>query len=100
MNVPRETISAALFNLLQGNQQLAGLCKTITRNVKIWTAVPEAAKPWLMLFKGGPSTEHFDQPQDRRIALTKYVIHYNLWLYVTADPSGQVVGETVVNNIS
>jgi hypothetical protein len=100
MRVPREQISAALLTLLQSNTQLASLCKTITRAPKIWTAVNDAEKPFLTLFKGGPATEHFDQPQDRRIALTKYIINYNLWLYVATDPSGTINGETVVNNIS
>jgi hypothetical protein len=96
----REAISVALFNLLSGNQQLTSLCKTITRTPRIWTSVNDAEKPFLLLFKGGPATEHFDQPQAGRIALTKYIIHYNLWLYLTADPSGQNNAETVVNNIS
>jgi len=100
MRVPREQISVALLTLLQGNSQMTALCKTITRTPKIWTAVNDAEKPFLTLFKGGPATEHFDQPQDRRIALTKYIINYNLWLYVTADPSSTINGETVVNNIS
>ena len=100
MNVTREQISVALLKLLQNNPQLSQLCTTITRQVKIWTEVTEAQRPWLMLFKGGPSTEFYDQPQDRRIGLTKYIIRYNLWLYITADPSGQTLGETVVNNIA
>jgi hypothetical protein len=100
MNVTRESISVALFNLLQGNAALNSLCNTITRTPRFWTDVGEAQRPFLMLFKGGPATEHFDQPQDRRIGLTKYVIHFNLWLYMSADPSGQIVAETVINNIS
>jgi hypothetical protein len=100
MNVPRESVSIALFNLLKNNQQLSTLCKTITRAPRIWTTVNDVEKPFLTLFKGGPATEHFDQPQDRRIALTKYIIHYNLWLYVVADPSSQIVAETPVNNIA
>jgi hypothetical protein len=100
MKSGREAISLALFNLFATNTQLASLCKTITRTPKIWTTVDEMQKPFLCLFKGGPATEHFEQPQDRRIALTKYILHFNLWLYVTADPSGQVNAETTVNNIA
>lgn len=100
MNVSRESISAALFNLLANNTQLAGLCKTITRKPRIWTAVSDAEKPFLVLFKGGPGAEHFDQPEERHIGLTKYILNFNLWLYVAVDPSGQINGETVVNNIA
>lgn len=100
MKGTREAISVALFGLLPGNKALVSLCKTITRIPKIWTAVNDAEKPYLVLFKGGPSTEHFDQPQSHRIGLTKYIINYNLWLYVAVDPSGQINGETVVNNIA
>jgi len=96
----REQISVALFNLLATNQALAALCKTITRSPRIWTAVNDVEKPFLVLFKGGPDSEHFDQPQERRAGLTKYLLHYNLWLYVVADPSNQINGETIANNIS
>lgn len=100
MNVPREQISLALFGLLQNSTQLANLCKTITRVPRLWTNVSDVEKPFLCLFKGGPSTEHFDQPQSGRLGLTKYIIHYNVWLYVVADPSSQIVAETPVNNIA
>jgi hypothetical protein len=100
MNVPREQISVALFNLLDLNQNLANLCQTITRTPLIWTAVPEADKPWLGLFKGGPETEGYSQPQQQSIGLTKYRINYNLWLYLTADPSGTTIAETTINNIA
>lgn len=99
MNVTREQISVALFNLFKNNANLNSLCKTITRIPQMWTSVNEVQKPWLCLFKGGPA-EQFDQPQSGRIGLTKYSIHYNLWLYVTADPSRQIVAETPVNNIA
>ena len=65
-----------------------------------WSAVQDAAKPFLVLFKGVPATETYEQPQDRRLALTKHILHYNLWLYLVADPSGQMVAETVINNIA
>jgi len=100
MRVPREQISVALFNLLQQNTALAALVKTFSRQPLMWTAVQDGAKPFLLLFKGGPATEIFEQPQDRRIGLTKYIIHYNLWLYMVADPTGQTVAETTINNIS
>jgi hypothetical protein len=100
MKGTREAISVALFNLLANDTNLPSLCKTITRRPRIWTNVSDAEKPFLLLFKGGPATEHFEQPQDRRVALTRYVISYNLWLYVVADPTGQTNAETVVNNIS
>jgi len=96
----REQISVALFNLLKNNQPLAALCKTITRSPRIWTAVSDVEKPFLTLFKGGPASEYFDQPQERRIGLTKYILHFNLWAYIAADPSGQVNAETIANNIS
>ena len=56
--------------------------------------------PFLFFFKGVPTTETYEHPQDRRLALTKYILHYNLWLYLVADPSGQTVAETVINNIA
>jgi hypothetical protein len=100
MKGTREGISVALFNLLTSNSALGSLCKTITRTPVIWTKVPEGNKPWLGLFKGGPETEGYIQPQQQHIGLTKYRINYNLWLYLTADPSGRVVAETTINNIA
>jgi hypothetical protein len=100
VNVSREAISVALFNLLANNENLDNLCNTITRQPLIWTAVDSALKPFLTLFKGGPAAEEFIQPQQKSIGLTKYHITYNLWLYVQTDPSGQINGETVVNNIA
>jgi len=100
MKGTREAISVALFNLLTSNTALAALCKTITRTPKIWTAVNEADRPYLQLFKGGPETEGYIQPQQGHIGLTKYRINYNLWLYLSVDPSGQINGETTVNNIA
>jgi hypothetical protein len=100
MKSAREDISVALFNLLSGYQPLVNLCKNITRVPRIWTEVNEAEKPFLVLFKGGPGTEDFVQPQQAHIGLTKYRINYNLWLYVTADPTHQTVAETLINQIS
>lgn len=100
MKGSREAISVALFNLLNNYQPLTTLCKTVTRKVKLWTEVPEAQKPWLMLFKGGPETEGFFQPQNQQIGLTRYRIHYNLWLYLTSDPASTVIAETAINNIA
>ena len=34
------------------------------------------------------------------MALTKYRINFNLWLYLTSDPTGNVVAETAINNIA
>lgn len=98
MNVTREQISVALFQLLHGNQALSQLCTTITRSPKIWTEATTAEMPWLQLFKGGPDTETFTQNQ--AIGLTKYQINFHLWLYLTADPTGATVVETTINNIA
>lgn len=103
MNVSRENVSVGLYNLL--NSGLAsllqnGTLKTFTRQPRIWTDVNAPEKPFLTLFKGGPETEQFVQPQQAHIGLTKYRIHYNLWLYVVSDPSNQTLAETVVNNIA
>ena len=53
--------------------------------------------PWLQLFKGGTDAETLNQNQ--AIGLTKYVITYNLWLYLRADPTGVINAETTINNI-
>lgn len=101
MKASREAVSLALFNLLANDQTLKTLCKTITRTVKMWPDVPEANRPYLMLFKGGPAVESYQQPQNERLGLTKYVLSYNLWLYVTAaPPASNVTAETVINNIA
>jgi hypothetical protein len=97
MNVPRETVSLALYALLSGNAQLIQLCKTITRQPRLWTDVNEAEKPFLTLFKGGPGSEEYSR---EHAGLTKYTLYYNLWLYITADPTGTVVGESTVNPIA
>jgi hypothetical protein len=99
MNVAREQVSVALFNLINV-ASVQALCKTITRVPRLWPTVQEAERPFLTLFKGGPATEEYEQPQDRRLALTKYILHYNLWLYLTADPTGTIVAETAINNIA
>ena len=98
MNATRESISVALFSLFSNSAALSTICKTITRSPKIWTEVSPAQMPWLQLFKGGPDTESFSQVQ--AIGLTKYVIHYNLWFYMLADPTGMIIAETVINNAS
>jgi|SRR6185437_1197555 len=101
MNVSREQISTALFQLLTNNPQLAQLCNTITRVPKIWTEVPTAQIPWLCLFKGGPATEEFSQSA---LGLTKYIIHYNLWLYLRADLASEqqdnTTAETTINYVA
>lgn len=99
MNVAREAVSQALFDLLYV-QSLKDLCKKITRTPQIWTEVADADMPFLVLFKGGPATEEYVQPQSVHIALTKYTLHYNLWLYLKSDPTGTVVAETTINNIA
>jgi hypothetical protein len=100
MRVARESVSVALFNLLDQNQALGELVSTISRVPRIWTSVNEADKPALILFKGGPDTEGYVQPQQQHIGLTKYRLNFNLWLYMTADPSSTTVAETAINNIA
>jgi hypothetical protein len=101
MRASREAVSVALFNLFATDATLKSLCKTITRTVKMWPDVPDVARPWLMLFKGGPASEGYQQPQNERLGLTKYIISYNLWLYVTsAPPASNVPVETLLNNIA
>jgi hypothetical protein len=98
VNVSREQISLALFNLVKNNPSLKGMIKTFTRVPRMWTEVSESEKPQVLLFKGGPATEEFEQPQDRRISLTRYTISYNLWLYVTANAYNNSTIETFLNN--
>lgn len=98
MNVPREQISVALFNLFANNAALKALCTTITRVPKIWSAVTNAELPYLLLFKGGPDTEGYSQSQ--AIGLTKYRLNFNLWLYLRSDATGEVLAETLINNVA
>jgi len=103
MKGSREAISVALFNLLQTGLASAlanGTLKTFQRQPVIWSQVPDSQMPFLILFKGGPATEEFIQPQPQHIGLTRYQIHWNLWLYLKADPSHQTLAETTMNNIA
>jgi len=99
MNVPREQISVALFNLLSTNPQLTQLVKTFSRVPRPWQEVPTSERPYLLLFKGGPQTEGY-VGQEEHPGLTRYVIHYNLWLYLTSDPAKKITAETAINNIA
>lgn len=100
MNVTREQISVALFTLISTDPTLKGLINTFTRYCQMWTSVPEIAKPQLLLFKGGPATEEYSQPQNQTLGLTKYTIAYNLWLYITAPKLKEIIIETTINNIA
>ena len=102
MNVSRESISVALFNLISTNASLDALVNSFTRVPRMWTDVGDAEKPQVLLFKGGPATEEYEQPQNQRIGLTKNTVAYNLWLYVTSPypPVEDVVIETLLNNIA
>jgi hypothetical protein len=95
----REAISLALLALFTRNAALmAMLPGGVTRRVFMWT--DSSPKPVLLLFKGGPAAESYIQPQDSRGGLTKYVITYNLWLYLTASGNPNTPAETVMNNIA
>lgn len=101
MNVSREAISVALFSLFTSNASLKSLAKSFTRVPRMWTDVPDAEKPQILLFKGGPATEEYEQPQGQRIGLTKNTVAYNLWVYVTAPfPPTTAVLETLLNNMA
>lgn len=101
MNVSRESVSVALFNLLRQNPTLKQNVVTFTRVPKMWNDVLPTLKPMLLLFKGGPATEEYIQPQERSLALPKFTVALNLWLYLAAQyPPVTAVVETSINNIA
>ena len=104
MNVPREQLSLALFSQIQtclnANPNLKGQIRGYTRVCRMWTEVGENEKPLVLLFKGGPKTEEYEQPEDRRLALTRYTIAYNLWLYVSVNATANVTPEPFLNNFA
>lgn len=91
MNVPREQISVALFNLLKGAYPFA----VAQRAGVMWDNVP--SQPAMFLFQVGESGT-----QASAIGLTKWRLHFWCLIYLRAQP--QAVGqddtiETTMNQI-
>jgi hypothetical protein len=98
MRTPREAVSTALLSMFTGNPALMALLPGgVMRRPQMWVDIDDNQKPCLLLFKGGPATETYVQSNS---GLTKYVILYNLWLYLTASSDLNVPAETVMNNIA
>ncbi len=93
MNVPREQVSIALFNLISP----AYPWKTAQRAGMMWQDVGSVGQPAMFVFQIGESGT-----QAQAIGLTKWRLHFWCMIYLRADAaqiSQQTTIETQMNDI-
>jgi hypothetical protein len=96
VNKSRESISVALFNLLNVTG-VKSLVSSFSRVTSLFTDFTESDQPALLLVKGGEQTELASQANS--FALTKWTLNYKLILYARRDSAPGIVGETLMNSI-
>jgi hypothetical protein len=87
VNVTREAVADALFSLLQATK-VGGNSPFVTtgQNPKIWSKVPPGAQPAMYLVDVGETVV-----QNQAYGLSKYLLHFEILLYVRADASPQAI---------
>jgi hypothetical protein len=95
VNVSRETISAALFALLQGTK-IAGNPAFVTtgRRGRIWSDTTPADQPAMYLIHTGEMAV-----QNQAYGLTKWLLHYDILVYARADTNSTAAPDTMINSI-
>ncbi len=95
MNVPRETVAAALLTLLQGTQ-IGGNPAFLTtgRRARVWSDVTPGDQPALFVIHPGERAL-----QDQALGLTKWMLHFDILIYLRADASPTAVPDTAINAI-
>lgn len=95
MKVPRETVAAALFSLLQ-TTQIGGNPAFLTtgRRGRIWSNVTPDDQPAMFLIHSGESAVQSQAP-----GLTKWLLHFEMLVYLRVDPSPTATPDTTINAI-
>jgi hypothetical protein len=95
VNVPRETIAAALLTLLQGTK-IGGQPAFLTtgRRARVWGDVTPGDQPAAFLNHGGETAM-----QDKAYGATKWLLHFEIVIYLRADATPDAVPDTAINAI-
>jgi hypothetical protein len=93
VNVSRETVSNALFNLLAATQ-IGGLpaFKSKSRKGKIWSNTNPSDQPAMFLIHTGEQAV-----QNQSYGLTKYLLHFEIVIYARADANPTQIPDTLIN---
>lgn len=83
MNLPRETIYAKLFSLLQ----TAYAWKSTSRRLRLWTDVDPSDQPAMFL-------RQLSEPADQHAGsgLTRWLLKSQVWIYMQAAPNADEIG--------
>jgi hypothetical protein len=93
VNNPRETIAAALFSLLAATQiNSAPAFATTGRRAKIWGDVDPSKQPAMFLIHSGEQAV-----QSQPFGLTKWLLHFEVLIYLRVDPSPTATPDTAIN---
>lgn len=95
MNVTREAISTALFNLLV-NTKIAGLpaFKSTSRKAKIWSNTNVGDQPAMFLIHSGE-----EAVQNKAYGITKWHLHFDILIYARVDASPAATPDTTINTL-
>ena len=95
MNVPREQIAVAVFNLIKGitfgSNMPGGGFATSGRAGRMWSDLADAAQPAMFLFQVGETATQ----QRTAIGLYKWEMDFWCLIYLRADPAQVDAGTTV-----
>ena len=95
MNVAREVVATALFNLLKATQvNSAAAFVTTGQNPKIWSNTTPGDQPAMYLIDVGETVV-----QNQAYGLSKYVLHFEILVYVRADASPLAIPATQLRTL-
>ena len=95
MNVAREAVAEALYNLLaatQVNNQAA--FKSSSRKAKVWSNTNNSDQPAMFLIHTGEQVL-----QNQVFGLPKYLLHFEILIYARADANPSVTPDTLINGL-
>lgn len=95
MNVDREAVANALFNLVAGTQiSNQAVFKTKSRKVRLWSNVVPADQPAMFLAHTGEQVL-----QNEVFGVAKYLLHFEIVIYARGDANPAVTPDTLVNSL-
>ena len=95
MNVAREVVATALFNLLKATQ-VNGSSPFVSmgQNPKIWSKLTPGDQPAMYLVDIGETVV-----QNQAYGLSKYLLHFEILIYVRADASPAAIPATQLRTL-
>jgi hypothetical protein len=95
VNVAREAVSIALYNLLAATKiDNLPAFKSTSRKGKVWSNASSADQPSMFVIHTGEQVL-----QNQIFGLPKYLLHFEIVIYARADANPSVAPDTLINGL-